>query len=90
VTPRSEGVSDAGLSLLMRDGDVDVHAVALRTRDIHSLEVKARAQARRVGQVIIADLAVSEQRALERQHVVDDGCVDDVEKLEGARVGRDA
>jgi hypothetical protein len=30
----------------MRDGDVDMHAVTLRARDIHSLELKARATTR--------------------------------------------
>jgi hypothetical protein len=52
---------DPGLGLLMRDGDVDMHAVTLRARDIHSLELKARASTRRVEQVIIADLAVTER-----------------------------
>jgi hypothetical protein len=53
----------------VRDGDVDMHAATL-ARDIHSLEIKTRASARRVEQVIIADLAVTEQRAPERQHVL--------------------
>jgi len=55
---RSQGVGDPGLGLLVRDGDVDVHAVPLRARDFHSLAVKARALTRRVAQVVVADLAV--------------------------------
>src|SRR5215469_4177027 len=75
----------------MRDGNVDMNAVALWTRDFHPLELKARASTGRVEQVIVADLAVTEQRAPERKNVSDDECVDrDVHELDGGRVGRDA
>jgi hypothetical protein len=58
---------------------------------IHSLEIKARTSTRRVAQVVIADLAVTKQRAPERQHVLGDEYVDrDVDVLNGGRFGHEA
>jgi hypothetical protein len=65
----SQGCGDAGLGLVLRYGDIEVHAVALWAYRLHLLRSEAWASARRVSQEVVRDSAIAEHRLPERQQV---------------------
>ena len=82
---------DPRFGLIVRDGDVDVDAVALRARRVHLLEPERRPAAVGIVKVFAAHGSVSEHCAPERHDVGSDKCVDrDLDVLHGGRVNRKA
>jgi hypothetical protein len=67
---------DSHLSLVVRHGDVNVDALALRARRIHRLEPNRRTAGVWIDQILVAQLLVSEHSAPERQHISADERVD--------------
>ena len=67
MTARSQGGGDAGLGLIVGDGDIEVHAVSLWAGCIHLLQSEARAAAQRVEQVVVTDLVGLTARATAAQ-----------------------
>jgi hypothetical protein len=89
VTAGGERRRHSRLGLIVRNRDVDVHAVALWAWRVHLLEPEGGALAARVHQVLGPFVTVAEDRAPERLHLGRDEGVDgDLHRLNGRWICR--
>lgn len=89
VTAGGERRRHARLGVIVRNRDVDVHAVALWARRVHLLEPEGGALAARVHQVLGPFVTVAEDRAPERLYLGRDEGVDgDLHRLHSRGISR--